>query len=147
MSTANTLAEALLARLSVICKADGYASDIGRSCHRGKSNANAPCLTLFEDEEAVLDQTNGACLVRAPFVVEAADRCAVDQTNAHGHALIADIQRALWHDEARSMGGIPLSVPLAYAGRRILDREDGADIVVVQVRFNATFVIHLGAVA
>lgn len=147
ISKADAIAGLLVQRMKQIRVVNGFNTDAGMTVYRGRialDESKFPCVTLFEDEEFVLEQKNHdiSCVVSAPFVTEGHCLCDPDNPNVAGHALVADIQKALFKDDVRL--GELLIQPLMYAGRVINGRPDGQNFVTVQVKFSARFVFQPG---
>jgi hypothetical protein len=142
MSKANDIAEAIKARIETIRTANGYATDIGQTVHRGRRQLETPdTATLYEGEEdaskpRAVPYTATAII---NFTIEACAHCDPDNPDIAGHILIADIQRAVFSDD-NTLSGL-LSETIQYAGRVIQPRIDGQSIVNVQVRLQATYTL------
>lgn len=150
MSKHNEVAEALCAQLRLIRTNKGYATDAGRHLFRGKATAlsseQIPACILFEDEEEILSQKGQpvTCQVRVPYVAELTVECDPENPNIAAHAAASDVCRVLWPDPQPPALKALLNEPPAYAGRHILPRKEGQNLVTVQVKFNATFVFNPG---
>lgn len=141
-SKAAAIAAAIAARLAVITRANGYHTNAGLHVWRGRTAVDAnelPSITLFEQEDQVEDQriisasepTAIDANLLLPFVIEASIHCDPDHPNVDGHALVADIKRAIFAGDL-TWGG--LASHTRYIGRTIGPREGGADIVTVTVQ-------------
>lgn len=141
-SKAAAIAAAVAARLSTITRVNGYHTDAGLYIWRGRTALDAdelPSITLFELEDLVEEQriTSASEPVAIdtnlllPFVIEASTHCDPDHPNVAGHALIADIKRAIFSGDL-SWGS--LASHTRYTGRTLGPREGGADIVTVTVQ-------------
>lgn len=149
MSKANDIAAAVATRLQGIAVASGFATDAGLYVHRGKLGLDAdhlPAITVIEPEDNIETQriddrtawdgpidTN----VLLPIIIEATGPCDADDPNVAGHALVADIKRAVFRGDL-TWGG--RATHTRYIGRTIAPRQDGTSLVTVTVQ------IHIGCV-
>lgn len=143
MSKADTIAAAVAARLAGITKANGYATDLGLYVSRGSLAVDAdklPACTLIEQEDQVesqriIDRKSGAdpidCHILMPFTIEATSLCDPDKPNIAGHALVADIKRAIFGGDL-TWGG--LASHTKYLGRTLGPRPEGANLVTATVQ-------------
>jgi len=144
MSKANTIAAALAARLKLIRKAAGYHTNAGAVVYRGKQQLPediADCITLFEGEEDAQQPKGEPYTVIAVqhFYAEGQTQCDPDNPDLAGHALVEDLLRALFTGDAK-LDGL-LSGPLTYTGRVIQPRLDGQNLVIVQIKLDATYTL------
>lgn len=142
MSKANDIAAALAARLATIRTANGYATDAGQHVYRGAigiAEENAPFSAIIEQEDQVEDQrikdrSTGADPIDAdlllPFDIVAFAPCDPDNPAIAGHALVADIKRAVFGGDL-TWGG--LATHTRYIGRSIPPRTAGSTLVEVRV--------------
>jgi hypothetical protein len=141
-SKAAAIAAALADRLATIRIANGYHTDAGQTVWRGRTALDPddlPSITLFEQEDLVESQrvmdstapTSIDCNILLPFAIEGSAWCDPDHPNLVGHALIADIKRALFNADL-TFGGTASHT--RYIGRTIGPREGGDHIVTVTVQ-------------
>lgn len=150
MSTDQLLAVELLARLSTITKANGYATDAGLHVFDGATGVPdnlSAFLVLAESEEGVASQKGQGSQpddvkVSLPFSVEGRIACNPSHPNAAARQLCADIRRALFR--SGSSIGAPVNATLRYAGRTIDRRAPGEADVGVTVLIEAAFSYSLG---
>lgn len=149
-STDQLLADALLARLSTITKANGYATDAGLHVFDGATgvpdNLDA-FLVLAESEEGVASQKEQGdrpadVKVSLPFTIEGRTACNALHPNTAARLLCADIRRAVFGPGSRLPA--PINATLLYAGRTIDRRAPGEADVGVTVRLEAVFSYSLG---
>lgn len=144
MSQANNIAAALAARLKLIRKAAGYHTNAGAVVYRGKRQLpedTLACITLFEGEEDAQSPKGEPYTVIAVqhFYAEGQTPCDPDNPDLAGHDLVEDIQRALFSGDSR-LDGL-LAGPLTYTGRVIQPRPDGQNLVIVQIKLDATYTL------
>ncbi|MDX9717243.1 MAG: hypothetical protein RBT67_07710 [Thauera sp.] len=150
-SKAAAIAAAIAARLATITRANGYHTNAGLHVWRGRTAIDAdelPSITLFEQEDQVEDQrittaTDPTAIdahLLLPFVVEASTHCDPDHPNLAGHALVADIKRAIFSGDL-TWGS--LASHTRYIGRTLGPREGGADIVTVTVQIRIGYTENL----
>lgn len=141
-SKAAHIAAAVATRLATITRANGYNTDAGLHVWRGRTaidTAELPSLTLFEQEDQVEAQriidspapTSIDTNLLLPLIIEGSAVCDPDHPNVTGHALVADIKRALFSADLK-WGG--LATHTRYLGRTLGPREGGDDIVTVTVQ-------------
>lgn len=149
MSRADTIAAAVAARLAGITQANGYATDLGLHVSRGNLSVDPdklPSCTLIEQEDQVESQRidnrqSGADPIDShillPFTIEATSLCDPDKPNVAGHALVADIKRAIFGGDL-TWGS--LASHTKYLGRTLGPRPEGANLVTatVQIRIGYT---------
>lgn len=151
MSKANDIAQRIVERLSDIRTAEGYETDAGLNVFRGrKAVPELPAIVLFELEDLVEDQAadgsghpagvavNAGLLL--PFDIQALAACEPAQHMTTGHALVADIKRAVFGGDMR-WGG--LATHTRYIGRSIEPRTDGDTTVSVLVQIRVGIVEDL----
>jgi len=140
ISRANTIAEALVARLQNVRTTNGYHTNVGREVFRGKRKLmEADVTTLFEDEEDAgppKAEPYTAIAVQH-FIAEAATTCDPDNPEIAGHKLVADLCKTLFSADL-TLSGL-LEAPLTYTGRVIQPRVDGQSLVNVQIKLDATY--------
>lgn len=144
MSKANTIAAALASRLAQITTVAGYHTNAGAAVYRGKRQLPediADCITLFEGEEDAQSPKGEPYTVIAVqhFYAEGQAVCDPDNPDIAGHALVEDMQRALFTGDSK-LDGL-LSGPLTYTGRVIQPRMDGQNLVIVQIKLDATYTL------
>lgn len=144
MSKANNIAAALASRLGLILTASGYHTNAGAVVYRGKRQLpedTPACITLFEGEEDAQSPKGEPYTVIAVqhFYAEGQAVCDPDNPDIAGHALVEDMQRALFTGDSR-LDGL-LSGPLTYTGRVIQPRMDGQNLVIVQIKLDATYTL------
>lgn len=142
MSKANDIADAIKTRLQTIRTANGYETDAGQTVYRGKRNlASGNCITLFEGEEDANrpkgDPYTATAIIH--FFIEGCIPCDADHPDIAGHALVADIQKAVFSED-HTLSGL-LAAPIIYTGRVIQPRQDGAALVTALVRLDATYTL------
>lgn len=153
MSKANQIAAAVAARLENIRVANGYATDAGQKVFRGRAAIapdSLPNVILFEAEDLVetqrVDYAQETLPIDAnvllPFVIEATGPCDADNPNVAGHALVADIKKAIFAGDL-SWGG--LATHTRYIGRTLGPREGGTNLVTVTVQIRVGYVENLAA--
>ena len=151
MSKAKDIAQRITERLSSIRSAAGYQTDAGLNVFRGrKAVPELPALILFEPEDLVEGQaadgsgSHAGSAVNAqillPFDIQALAECDPAQHMTTGHALVADIKRALFGGDMR-WGG--LATHTRYIGRSIEPRTDGDTTVSVMVQIRVGVVEDL----
>lgn len=141
MSIAHNLSLAISDRLAVIRTANGYATDIGERVHRGKKKldeAGVPCVVIFEEEPVVGDENRRAVKVAQSYFIEGHAACNPEQPNDVGHAIVADIRRAIFSHADPTFGEVVRS--LKYVTRHIGEREDGLAIVSAYVKVTVEYV-------
>ena len=149
MSKAHDLSLEVAARLALITTANGYATDIGVRVYRGRrfidpsrDGGMLPCVSIGEGDDNVIEyRPPMSARIAQRYVCEAVVRCDPDYPNDAAHAVIADMKRALWRGD-QTFGNRVRS--LTYAGRSILPRADGADVVAAAVMFDVEFAEKLG---
>jgi hypothetical protein len=150
-SKAARITAAIAARLAAIRVANGYLTDAGQYVWHGRQAIDPntlPSTTLHEDEDLVErqrtgDQSSPATIdagVLLPYIIEATDHCDPDNPNLTGHALVADIKRAIFADDL-TWGG--LAQKTLYTGRTLGPRPDGASMVTVTVRIQIAMAENL----
>ncbi len=143
MSRANDIASELVNRLKTIRTANGYTTDVGAAVYRGQRQLSATnACTLFEGEEDATGTTRKepyTLTALVHYVAEAAVACDPNNPDIAGHALAADMQRALFTGDA-TLGNL-LASPLLYTGRVIQPRPDGQSIVTVQIKLDALYTL------
>lgn len=151
MSKANDIAQGIITRLSAITRADGYATDAGGSVYRGRKAVPAvPALVLIEPEDLIESQAlDGSsdpagrvinAQIMLPFDIQGIASCEPDEHMSVGHALVADIKRAIFSSDLR-FGG--LATHTRYVGRVIDPRADGDTTVNVMVQIRVGIVENL----
>lgn len=142
MSKANDIAAALAARLATIRTANGYATEAGQHVYRGAlgiPEEQAPFLAIVEQEDQVEGQrinnrSTGTdpidTEILLPFDIVAVAPCNPDNPAIAGHALVADIKRAVFGGDL-TWGG--LATHTRYIGRSIPPRTAGSTLVEVRV--------------
>lgn len=144
MSRANDIAAALAARLQLIRTASGYHTNAGAVVYRGKRQlpeGTPECITLFEGEEdasAPKGEPYTAVAVQH-FYAEGQAPCSADNPDLAGHDLVEDMLRALFSGDL-TLGGL-LTGLLTYTGRVIQPRPDGQNLVIVQIKLDATYTL------
>ena len=153
MNKANAIAQLIVQRLEHIQQANGYQTNAGLNAFRGRKAIPAlPAVVLFEPEDLVESQAadgsgdaagpavNAALLL--PFDIQALADCDPDVHMTTGHALVADIKRAIFGGDMR-WGD--LATHTRYLGRTIAPRADGDTTVSVTVQIRIGFVEDLAA--
>lgn len=148
-ATAESIARSLDQRLKCIRTADGFETDAGARVFRGKralTEADVPCIVLVEGPESVSDQRDSRVKLAARFIAEAHDRCDAEHPNDRGHALVRDVKRALFGGP-RTRGTVldGLADSIAYRGKTIGAREDGAALVFASVAIEVHYAEDLAA--
>lgn len=141
MSRALDILTAIQARLAQIRVAGGYATDIGARVYLGRAHfddAEVPLAALLEIESKVSGSSRDQ-QIDADIVVEAHDVCDPDAPLVKGHALVADICRAVLLED-RTLSG--LAIGLTLSGWRILPPEAGGKRVAAQVRFTCRYAMQ-----
>lgn len=141
-----TAADVLLARLRSITTAGGFSTDAGLKVLDGPGPLDVktgPGIVFVEQEESILQAAqDGTCNLRVPYIAEGQVLFDPDHPQAAGRVLARDIIRALF---AGGQAFPEVQGKLEYAGRVIFPRESGSNVVVVQVKFQATFSVDLRA--
>lgn len=144
MSKANDIVKQLVERLGAIRRVDGFATDAGLNVSRGQpavAGGADETLDVFELEDQIEKQRvdgSGASDCAAvdtdlllPINIEGYAVVAAEQHMEVGHALVADIKRAIFSGDM-TWGG--LATHTRYIGRTIDRRAEGANAVTVLVQ-------------
>jgi len=144
MSKASDIAAELAARLATITKANGYNTDIGLHVFRGKRRLDEehhlPCVVLVEGNDTPADDSGTNASLNQRYLFEAHDACDPDHPNDKAHLIIADLKRAIFSGEPKH--GLRLNgkaKQVAYKGRTIGAREDGAAIVFAGIHIDVLY--------
>lgn len=143
MSVASRLALAVFERVQGITIANGFQTDIGLKVFRGKKTADykeVPFAFVVEGDDQILEQSGLKTRTAIPFVIEGHMACDPENPNDAVHLIVADLKRAIFGGDATYGGlvrGKHNSPSLAYNGRIIGEREDGAAIVGAAIMFAA----------
>lgn len=139
------IAQALSTRLSVITKANGYATDCGVTVYRGRRRLDAeapPCIVIAELEDTVLEQTmRGSLHLSQVYAIEAhAETDDPDNPNDICHQMLFDLKRAVFqptslHTNVRK---------IEYRGRTIGPRDEGTALVFASIRIAVDYTERLG---
>lgn len=150
MTRAYDMLASIVPKLRAIRTANGYLTEAGKSVMLGpvpRLDGEAMPYTRLHEVEATTDSTPGYAPVAkfaVSFVAEAhAEQDVAANIMATGHDLVADLQKALFGDPQRDLGGEVLRInPEGY---RILQPEAGSNVVVAQVRGNFTYSLKFSA--
>jgi hypothetical protein len=146
MSKASDIAAAISARIAQIAIANGYSTDIGTRVFRGRltlDKEDLPAAILVEDEDRVKEQKRNLIDVSLyqTYIVEGHDVCDPLQPNDKAHLILADIKRAIFGSNDKTLNGLVLEIQ--YVGRSIGQRPDGTAIVAAAVTFQCHFTENL----
>ena len=130
LTTAESIANEMSARLSQISIANGYNTDIGLRNFRGRlkiDQEDIPCCVLVEGGDTV-GKSNGLKNVQIfqEYVLGGYALCDPDNPNDMAHKIIKDLKRAVFAD-GTTWGGRVRSIE--YKGRNIGPRSDGVSVV------------------
>lgn len=153
MSKAADIAAAVALRLAGISTANGYATNAGQQVRRNAASLDAdllPGINLVEDEDLVESQRitsrpegeSGPVEIAAllPLSIDAIGPCDPANPAIAGHALVADIKRAIF-DGDLLWGG--RATHTRYVGRTISPRLEGTSEVGVRVQIQIGYVEDL----
>ena len=150
MTQAYDMLASIVPRLQAIRKTNGYLTDAGKSVLLGpvpRMDGEAMPYTRLHEVEATADGSPGFAPVAkfaVSFVAEAhAEQSVAASIMSTGHDLVADLQKALFGDAERDLGGEVLRI--TPEGYRILPPESGSDVVIAQVRGNFTYSLKFSA--
>ena len=140
------IAQAVSARLAVITKANGYATDCGVRVYRGRRRLDAeapPCVVVAELEDTVLEQTmKGSLHLSQVYAIEAhAETTDPDNPNDLCHQMLFDLKRAVFGPKESLHTNVR---KIEYRGRTIGPRDEGTALVFASIRIAVEYAEKLG---
>lgn len=134
----------LVPRLQAVRTANGYLTEAGQSVLLGpvpRQPAEAlPFIRLHETDAAAESAVpmRPTSKIRVQFMAEAyAEQPVAASLLATGHDLLADLKKSLFGDPMRDLDGNAIDARLE--GYRIVQPEEGSDVVIAQVRGSFSF--------
>lgn len=144
-NSADDVAEAVIAALSLISIANGFRTDIGLQIYEGKTNLEAKqvpeggAMVMIEGIDSINDQPGRlpSALIEQRYSLIGFHQCDPDNPNVTARAVIADIKKAIFAKDV-TMGGRAKKV--RYISRDIGTRADGTNIVLGLVEIGIQYV-------
>ena len=127
--------------LRTITKANGFRTDIGLRCFRGRrriDDTHVPCCVLIEADDKPGDNAGRDSIkITQPYALVGYAPCNPDHPNDTAHDIISDIKRVFFSRPDGRLG--PSTNRVRYEGRDIGPRTDGAAIVSAVVHIEVDF--------
>lgn len=144
-TTADQVAEEFERRLLTIRSADGFRTDVGTRVLQGTlavDDEMVPCTSMIEGIDEVKNSEGRApvALVTQQYAVVMYDACDPNRPNEKARQMIADAKRAIFTTDGkpdRTWGGKVRAI--AYRGRSIGPRADGAPLVMAVVEVEVVY--------
>jgi hypothetical protein len=147
LHTAEEVGLELSARLATCTVALGAETDLGVKVHRGRRRVDddmIPCSVVIEGDDKPEDNVATKHKLDQRYVLFGYVKCSADNPNDAAHAAIRDMKRALFNTNGKpdtKLGGKVKE--LAYLGRDIGPRADGAAFVLVAIEVGVSYVEDL----
>lgn len=145
LQRAEDIADEIHVRLARCMIAQGAETDLGRVTFRGRRKVDdtmLPCCSLIEGDDIPSRETRSTYYeLSQRYVVFAYLPCDPNDPNVAAHKGIRDLKRAIFRTDGKASvtwGGRVKEV--AYLGRDIGPRADGAAFVIAAIEFAVTFV-------
>jgi hypothetical protein len=149
LHSAQAVSMELFARLQEIAVANGFETDIGLRCFRGRTNVDEntiPCAIVHELDDTQADSAgkrSGYVQIRQSYVLVGYSKCDPDHPNDTVHAMIRDIKRVVFKGADRTFEGKVQEI--IYRGREIGVRADGDSSIFAGVRLDITYLEDLSS--
>jgi hypothetical protein len=141
MTKRQAILTALVARVSAIAIAAGFATDagatvfLGEAAELGPDDPDAAIALVLEDDSP---QDKGYLYVQLPIAVAALAKADLETPWLTIEAIVGDIKRAVEHED-RTLGGL-LKGPMTRGATRTLTREPGSTTVGASVTYICSYV-------
>lgn len=126
--------DAVVSRVKLITKANGYCTDAGKEIFKGRvqlfEQDELPAITILEGDEQVLDRSYEKTKLRYELSITGAAKATPKNPLDSAHELLGDLKKALFPTDALKDTGFDrlngLVTKFEYNGRSMAAREDGS---------------------
>jgi hypothetical protein len=138
---------AIYDRLGAILIAEGFNTDAGLKRYRGRVNFDEhfgfPVVTVVEQDSELQERLAARSRIALTVSVEGICESDPDNPSDAAHDLVADIESAVLSQANPNLSGLVVD-RLEWQSRTILERAEGANQVMVSVRFTCVYIKWYG---